>query len=507
MFTLSVLSWLKTASARWFAHHFEHLPAAHRSLKTLASLEDRKLPAFVQGSNVAMRYLRLLGSLDWENLPERADLRFDPAIQALPYAPFVVACLVKLDQHLPYMADLRQYLVDNPALVWVLGFPLQPSSKFPWGFDVQVSLPTHRHFSRMLRELPNEVLQFLLRSSIQLIRQTLPSDCRFGDCISLDTKHIIAWVKENNPKAYVKERRYDKTQQPDGDPDCRLGCKKKTNKGKKADAVENVPVTTPLKNPVSAANLEIGQYYWGYGSGVVATKVADWGEFVLAEFTQPFDQADVSYFTHLMAQTEQNLGFKPRFGAFDAAFDAFYVYEYFDMAGGFAAVPFVERGQKGKRLFDESGAPFCRAGLSMTLRYTFQCKTTLIQHERGRYACPLLYPKATGQACPIQHKNWENKGCVSTLATSPGARIRYQIDRDSQEYKLVYKQRTATERINSQAVELGIERPKLRNQDSITNQNSLTYILINLHALQRIRQRPRDEFAETKTAHDKAASA
>ncbi len=50
----------------------------------------------------------------------------------------------------------------------------------------------------------------------------------FGNCISLDTKHIIAWVKENNPKAYVKDR-YDKTRHPTGDLDCRLGCKRRTN--------------------------------------------------------------------------------------------------------------------------------------------------------------------------------------------------------------------------------------------------------------------------------------
>ncbi|OPZ87018.1 MAG: hypothetical protein BWY76_00672 [bacterium ADurb.Bin429] len=36
---------------------------------------------------------------------------------------------------------------------------------------------------------------------------------------------------------------------------------------------------------------------------------------------------------------------------------------------------------------------------------------------------------------------------------------------------------------------LGIERPKLRNGVSIANHNTLTYVLINLHALKRIRQR------------------
>ena len=45
---------------------------------------------------------------------------------------------------------------------------------------------------------------------------------------------------------------------------------------------------------------------------------------------------------------------------------------------------------------------------------------------------------------------------TTTIPTSVGARIRYQLDRDSQAYKDVYKQRTATEHINSQAVELVI---------------------------------------------------
>ena len=75
------------------------------------------------------------------------------------------------------------------------------------------------------------------------------------------------------------------------------------------------------------------------------------------------------------------------------------------------------------------------------------------------------------------------------MAASIGARLRYQLDRESDLYKEVYRQRTATERVNSQAVELGIERPKLRNGVSIANHNTLTYVLINLHALKRIRQR------------------
>ena len=73
------------------------------------------------------------------------------------------------------------------------------------------------------------------------------------------------------------------------------------------------------------------------------------------------------------------------------------------------------------------------------------------------------------------------------MPTSIGARIRYQLDRESEAFKTIYKQRTADERVNSQALELGIERPKLRNGAAIANQNTLIYVLINLRALHRVR--------------------
>ena len=98
-------------------------------------------------------------------------------------------------------------------------------------------------------------------------------------------------------------------------------------------------------DPVPASQASVGEFYWGYASGVVTTKVPDWGEFVLAELTQTFDHGDATYFFPLMAQTTQRLGRQPRFGALDKAYDAFYVYQYFHDAGGFAAVPLVAKGR------------------------------------------------------------------------------------------------------------------------------------------------------------------
>jgi hypothetical protein len=435
-----------------------------------------------------------LEPLAWDHFPER-NLEVIHGFPPVPFAPFVAACLVKLDRQLPYMSHLRQYLVEHPALTWLLGFPLAPSRCYSWGFDVEASLPSARHFTRLLRRVPNDNLQWLLDQTVHLIQAELSCEASdFGEAISLDTKHIIAWVRENNPKDYVKNR-YDKSRQPAGDPDCRLGCKRRhnqrTDRERRASSTE--PPPTPPDNPVPANTISVGEYYWGYGSGVVATRVPDWGEFVLAERTQPFDQSDVSYFFPLMADTKRRLGFRPKFGALDAAFDAFYVYEYFhregqDWTAGLAAVPFSQRGGHQKK-FSADGLPLCQAGLPMPLKYTFTSRTGLFPHECNRYACPLADSEPPADACPVNHKRWPKGGCTTTMAASIGARIRYQLDRDSDLFKEIYKQRTATERINSQAVELGIERPKLRNGQAIANQNTLTYVLINLRALQRIRGR------------------
>jgi len=436
------------------------------------------LPRFVRRSALAMRSYRLLSPIHWQTLPER-DLSRNYGQLTVPYASYTAAYLVKLDQRWTHMSDLRRKLVENPSLCWLLGFHIPCRLGSPNSVQADAALPTQRHLTRMLQQLPNAYLQLLLDQTVCLLCSELADVAPdFGKTISLDTKHVIAWVKENNPKAYLKGGRYHKHRQPAGDPDCRLGCKRRRNQTPRADAVP-------------AKTLKVGEFYWGYGSGVVATKVPGWGEFVLAELTQPFNRGDTTYFFPLMADAERRLGFRPPFGALDAAFDAFYVYEHFHDAEGFAAVPFSFKG-KTRRTFDPNGLPLCKARLPMPLKSTYVSRTTsLIEHEKGSYVCPLFHPQPNGQPCPIDDPHWAKGGCKTSLATSIGARIRHQLDRDGDIYKQVYKQRTATERINAQAVALGIERPKLRNGAAIANLNTLIYVLINLRALQRVRIKKR----------------
>jgi len=472
------------------------------------ALPHAPLPAFVETDPVAQAYRSLLGDLDWTHFPERSTDRPWPGKRPARRAPFVAAYLVKLHEGKRSMPALRAFLLKHPALVYLLGFPLVPEPTLPHGFDLAASVPTGRQFSRVLRDLSNDALQFLLDSSVSCIIAALPPELqeRFGDVISGDTKHILAWVKENNPKAYIKEGRFDKERQPKGDKDCKLGVKRRRNRSPDADAaaaeVASAPATpapattTPATPPTPTSEAKpatqraaADDIYWGYASGVVATKVPGWGEVVLAERTRPFNESDISYFFPLMADTERRLGRRPRYGAWDCAYDAHYVYDYFTAAGGFAAVP-LNPGPRGNgRRFAQDGTPLCAAELPMTLQFTYQHRADLVAHTREKFRCPLLYPNATAACCPIADAHWDKGGCTTTIAQGPGSRIRHILDREGQEYKQVFKQRTATERINSQAVELGIERPKLRNQRSITNQNTLTYVLMNVRLLERIEQR------------------
>lgn len=436
----------------------------------------RRLPRFVRNCPTTMQTIALLRLLDWSVVSSPTQKRWFGR-KPVPLAAYLGAYLVKLDWQLKTMAQLRRFLVAHPALIWALGFPLV-AGKGPHGFDLEACLPSARHFNRTLRQLPNTLLQELLDNQVRQLQQRWPDT--FAQTISLDTKHIIAWVKENNPKVFIEEGRFDKTRQPSGDPDCRLGCKRRHNRS-----------TTPPSEgqPASGLPASVGEFYWGYASGVVATKVPDKGEFILAELTQTFDKGDTTFFFPLMKMVEQRLDFRPRYGALDAAFDAFYVYDYFHSPQhhGFAAVPFSAKGGKPDRLFDPDGLPLCDAGLAMPLKFVYNDRTTaIIPYRRAKHVCPLLHPQPNGQSCPIAHKRWPKGGCATHLADTPGSRIRHQLDRDSEAYHSVYRQRTAVERIFAQALELGIERPKLRNQQAIANYNSLIYLLINVRAIQRL---------------------
>ena len=453
-----------------------------------------ELPEWVASDPLVQKYQALLGALPWCDFPERSTTRHWPGPDPDPRAPFVAAFLIKLHEGKRSMPAFCTFLREHPALYYWLGLKRMPSLTTPHGFDLVASVPDHRRFSTVLRTLSADGLAFLLTASVQLLQDTLPQaeQATFGDTIAGDTQALLAWVAENNPKQYIKDGRLDKTRQPKGDPDCKLGVKKRHNTSPSADAdasdTAGLDTPAPKAEGKPASKLQVGtEIFWGYASGIVVTRLPDHTEIVLAERTRPFNESDVSYFHPLMVQVEARLGRKPRFGAWDTAFDAHYVYEYFDHDGGFAAVPFNTGRHGNGRQFAADDAPICAAGLPMTLEFTYQHNSDLIPHTREKFRCPLLFPEPTGAPCPTNDPHFAKGGCTSTIAQGRGSRIRHQLDRESEAFTTLFKQRTMVERINSQAEALGILRPKLRRGRAIANQNSLIYVLINLRALARLR--------------------
>jgi hypothetical protein len=299
----------------------------------------------------------------------------------------------------------------------------------------------------------------MLHATVAALQEEIPG---FGETVAFDVKHIYSWVKENNPRVYVKDR-FDKVKQPLGDPDCKLGVKRSTNQEQPDDS-------TKVKK----------EYLWGYGSGVAAATTPDYGDVVLAEYTLPFNEGDVTYFEPLYLQTVTALDSLPINITADAAYDAWYVYQRVVHRGGMAAVPL---NQHGHPLYerDPDGVPLCPKKLRMHPTYQFD---HTYGYRAQRFRCPLLFPEKTGAIC--DHKQFaKGKGCVKDVNWEKGGLMRVTLNRDSPLYKAIYTQRTSCERINSQAKELGIERPKVRNGQSVANLNTLIYVIINIRALNR----------------------
>jgi len=374
-----------------------------------------------------------------------------------PVSAYLKACLLRIQAKLSTATELRHFLLCHPLLIIELGFRLVLDPTQPFGFDVERTVPCAFWWRKQLHRLDRDLLQSLLHATVQALVREIPG---LGETVAYDVKHIYAWVRENNPRVYTKGR-FDITHIPTGDPDCRLGVKKSTNLLQADGSIK-----------VKKESL------FGYGSGVAAATNPIYGDVVLAEYTLPFNEGDVTYFRPLYRQTVLALDAYPTNITADAAFDAWYVYQCAALHGGMGAVPLNQHDHPVYER-DADGTPRCPKGLRMHATFSFQ-------HTKGyraqRFRCPLLLPQASGATC--DHEQFaKGCGCVKDVNIERGGHMRVMLDRVGPHYRAVYNQRTSCERINSQAQALGIERPKVRNGRSVMNLNTLIYLVINARVL------------------------
>ena len=402
-------------------------------------------PSWFGADSVANRYEELFGELDWASLAAVEGEAGRVGRLAHPEGAYVKAYLVMVEENIEWVSQLARYLCEHPALVWVLGFRLVADTNSPYGFDVRRSVPSAGHLRAKLRTLDRGVLKQLLNGTVEHALAEIPA---LGELVAVDVKHIYAYVKQNNPRAYVAER-FNPDYQPDGDADCRLGVKTASNR---TDETGRTRTET--------------EYLWGYGSGIAVAPTPDKDAIVVAETTQTFDRNDVTYAKPLLHRAMDALGFAPPDLTADAAFDAWYVYQWSAELGGTAAIALNSRGHPPTRL-EPHDRPVCACnGAEMQPQAVSLVDTHRIQF----FYCP---------------------ECQTTrqMNIELGHLMRLRLDRQSDPYKALYRQRTTVERVNSQAEALGIDRPHFRTMPAIARRNTLIYIVINLRALQRFRKR------------------
>jgi hypothetical protein len=415
------------------------------------------IAALLDHDPLVLDYRAFFALLDWSGISQWEARHSSRGRPGSPESAYLKAFLIRLREGMLYTTQLRRFLLRHPLLVIELGFRLVLDPTQPYGFDVEQTLPCEYWLRQKLRTCDRALLQSLLVGTVHALQDEIPG---LGETMAIDVKHIYAWVQENNDRAYVKDR-YDKTHQPKGDPDCKLGVKRSTNQEQADGTIK-----------------EKKELLWGYGTGVAASIVAEYGAVVLAEYTQPFHKNDITYFHPLYHQAVLAMGHFPTNLAADAAYDAWYVYEAAARHGGMAAVPLRHSPKKAfERLPD--GTPLCPLGLPMS-------PTIQFQHTNGyraqRFQCPLLFPEKTDHTC--EHEQFvKGKGCVKDVNWELGGRERVTLDRDGPLFRALYNQRTGCERVNALAKERGIERPRVRNGRSVATLNTLTYVIVNVQVL------------------------
>jgi len=417
--------------------------------------------SFVIHDPIVLHYRQIFDVFDFSILPEANKGPVGNSLEV-----YAKVFLVMVEERIKSSEELRRFLLKHPALVIFLGFNLKGiSPTLPFGFDIQETVPSARHLRRKLQEIENSNLKLLLYDTIH----NLQSLGLLNGIAAMDTKEILAYVKENNPKQYVKDR-FKKDNIPPGDKTCALGAKPSSNKDENGK-----------KEP---------RYFWGYKSGAIFSQT-EHGLACLSENTSPAAKADVKFFFPLLLPLV-SLGIDIKAFLADAAFDAWYVYAAIHALNAKAYIPINTRGHATQKMeFGPNGRPVCQKGLEMDNGGKWFDKQK--GYHRLKATCPLVNPTTGKRKKKHAHINCEilaskPKGCSRIINLDDPDNLRFAIDRQSKEFKDAYKQRTQAERGFSIFKDYGIETPIQRNINSVSNLATLAYCLMNARVIMKDNQ-------------------
>src|SRR5437588_8325260 len=300
--------------------------------------DQSTMQALLESDPLVADYRQFFALVDWSVVEHwQAQQSAFCGSHGHPLSAYLKAFLIRIKEGLTFSTRLREFLLKHPLLVIELGFELHLDPTAPYGFDVDKTLPTRYWLGEKLRQLDPGLLSDLLAATVAALQEAIPG---LGETVAFDVKHIYAWVRENNPRVYVKGP-FNVHYIPKGDPDCRLGIKKSSNQ-------EQPDGSTKVKK----------ESLFGYGSGVAACTDPVYGDVVLAEYTLPFNEADITSYLPLFRRTVEGTQQLPTHIAADAAYDFWYVYETVAHRGGIAAIPLNTHGHE-EVPRDPDGTPRC----------------------------------------------------------------------------------------------------------------------------------------------------
>lgn len=348
------------------------------------------------------------------------------------------------------LSELETELSTNLAIAYKCGFNDPPSR--------------HR-FEEFIHNTPNETLQ---KVRINQVKTLISSGIITGKFLSIDATPIIAWVKENNPKIFLKDK-FNKRKYPKGDPDARLSVM----------IVQHSP-SAPIKKEQqlelfkSPKRKKQTQFFWGYRNHTIFDSLS---ELPIFEITKPANVAESKMFIPSFKQAIKDFKFKPKGTLGDAIHDTESIRKFIrKKLKSKDFIPINPRSSKQEIKVTPKNTRICIAGFEMYPWGKFKDRGKI----RQKFVCPILHLKHMSKkhpSCPINHPKFSKGGCYAYTRIDKSYRTS-ALDPKSQYFKQIYKLQSGSERGFSRLLTLYMQQPKVTGLDAVANHCTLAHIAV-----------------------------
>jgi len=394
------------------------------------------LQEFIRSSNFYRKYYLLFGCLPVLRFPDR---NINVGRTGYSRHAMLRALIVKHLEGIKSIPRLLEFFDAQPVLTEMCGFKMG-------------RLPDETQFYRFLQKTPNSVFEKL---HLEINRKLADQGIVTLDTFIMDSKPVMAATRENNFKNPNRNCR-DKEKKPKRNPAATLGYysyQKFAGDNKKL-------------------------FFWGYRTHVIVSKEG----IPLAEKTLPNNVSDAKVARSLIKKLKRCFHFKKN-SIFigDKAYDQKEIYNLIvDTLKSQAFIPLNSRNTQDEKIFSPNGLPLCAAGLEMKPAGVW----TEGPRKRSKFRCSLKsspgkssYP----EFCPLDNPRFANVyGCTTNLDITEDARS--QLQRGSELFKDIYRQRQIVEQYFSRLGDREVEQTTHYKLRSVQNQMTIAHLCMSLVA-------------------------